>query len=51
MLAVSPLARPGVFGQTVYSIRLDDAALNQAAGGDQTGTGGWLRSYFKVGAR
>lgn len=51
VLATSPFSRPGVYGTTVYDVRLDDEALRIAAGGTMTGDTGWLRSNFKIGSR
>jgi hypothetical protein len=48
-LAVSPFSRPGVYGTTVVTVRLDDDALNARAGGDQVGDLGWLKSYLQTG--
>lgn len=47
-LAVPSVAHPGVYGKTIVTIRLDDAALRAAAGGDMTGDLSWARSNFKV---
>jgi hypothetical protein len=46
VLSVSPVSRPGVFGQTVVGVTLDDAALRAAAGGEMVGELGWLKSNF-----
>ena len=47
-LATSPIARPGIYGTTCLSIRLDDPDLALKAGGDMTGDLSWFRSNFKV---
>lgn len=45
-LAVPSVAMPGIYGKTVLTIRLDDPALRQAAGGDQTGDLSWFVSNW-----
>lgn len=41
-LAVSSLPRPGVYGQTIVTVRYD------SGGFDATGDLGWFRSSFKA---
>ena len=47
-LCVPSVAHPGIYGKTVLSIRLDDAALAAAAGGDMVGDLSWFTSCFRV---